>query len=523
MKSLFKKIFSRVPLVAVTILALILIFFALVIGGWYLGAYIIVEIYPVSERIVAIVLTILDNLVLIIAVVNVVSRDLVPETKIPWILCIVVLNLLGVFIYILFSSHRPSRKQRKLYKELYVQNMTEDDPAPEEDLRSEVGQWTDVCRALCASDAHALLRANTNVEYFPSGELFFERVISDLEKAEKFIFLEYFIVEKGKMWNTILDILVKKANEGVEVRFMYDDIGSMGKVRAGYYKKLRKLGLKAQKFNHFVPVLTTLHNNRDHRKILVIDGKIGYTGGLNLADEYINETHPFGYWKDNAIRLEGEGVVNLTRMFLGMYQLSTKTVEDITPYLVKYGAEGSGFVQPYGGGPYPMYERHLAEDVYVNIINSAHDYLWITTPYLIVDYRMKQALLLAAKRGVDVRIVTPHIPDKKIVFALTRSSYMALIKGGVKIYEFTPGFVHAKMFLSDDMVGTVGTVNLDYRSFLYHFEDGVVLYNIPALADIKQDFTETFAVSQQQTEEDAKKSPVWRWLCEIAKIFAPLF
>ena len=524
MKNFFKKVFSRFPFVALTIVALILVFFAVLFGGWYLGAYVLAEVYPVSETIVTVVVTILDDLIIIIAVVNVVSRDLVPETKIPWILCIIVLNVLGVFIYILFSSHRPTRRQRKLYKELYAQNKPYTVRAvPKETMREEVGHWASVGEALLVSEPSAVIRGNTAVEYFPSGEAFFERVQGDLERAEKFIFLEYFIIEKGKFWNTLLEILVKKANEGVEVRVMYDDIGSMVKVRAGYYKELRKLGLKAEKFNHFVPVVTTLHNNRDHRKILVIDGKVGYTGGLNLADEYINETHPLGYWKDNAVRLEGEGVFNLTRMFLGMYQLASKKVEDISPYLVKHEAEGEGYVQPYGGGPVPMYERHLAEDVYVNIIGAAHDYLWITTPYLIIDYRMRQALILAAKRGVDVRIVTPHIPDKKIAFGLTRSNYMALIKGGVKIYEFTPGFVHAKMFLADDKVGTVGTVNLDYRSFLYHFEDGVVLYNTPALKDIKQDFEETFTASQLQSEEDAKKSPVWRWLCEIAKIFAPLF
>ncbi len=524
MDKLFKKIFSRFPLVALTIVVLILLFFAAVVGVWYVGAYILAEVYPVSERIVSIVLTLLDDLILILAVVNVVSRNLVPETKIPWILCIVVLNILGVFIYILFSSHRPSRRQRRLYKELYTQDKaTPEQSISEDKLRGEVGHWADVGRALSLSEMHAVVRGNTAVEYFPSGEAFFARVVEDLRQAQKFIFLEYFIIEEGKFWNTLLDILVERAGAGVEVRVMYDDVGSMGKVRAGYYKKLKKLGIKARKYNPFVPVVTTLHNNRDHRKILVIDGRVGYTGGLNLADEYINETHPFGYWKDNAVRLEGEGVYNLTRMFLGMYQLSTKKVEDISSYLVRHSVESEGYVQPYGGGPYPLYERHLAEDVYINMIGAAHEYLWITTPYLIIDYRMQQALVLAAKRGVDVRIVTPHIPDKKLAFGLTRSNYMTLIKSGVKIYEFTPGFVHAKTFLSDDRVASVGTVNLDYRSFLYHFEDGVVMYNVPALKDIRRDFEETFEASALQTEEDAKKSVVWRWLCEIAKIFAPLF
>ena len=334
MKKFFKKIFSRFPLVALTIIMLILIFFAVLIGGWYWGAYLLAGVVP--ERIITVVVTILDDLILIVAVVNVVSRDLVPETKIPWILCLVVLNLLGVFIYILFSSHRPSRRQRKLYKELYTQNKPYAVRSVEKEvLHGELGHWANVGEALFGSEPSAAVRANTKVEYFPTGEDFFKRVTGDLEGAEKFIFLEYFIIEKGKFWDTLYEILARKAAAGVEVRVMYDDIGSMGKVSAGYYKKMRKLGIKAQKFNPFVPVVTTLHNNRDHRKILVIDGKVGYTGGLNLADEYINETHPFGVWKDNAIRLEGEGVFNLTRMFLGMYQLASKQIEDISPYLVR--------------------------------------------------------------------------------------------------------------------------------------------------------------------------------------------
>ncbi len=524
MKKFFKKVFSRFPFVALTIIFLMLLFFVLLIGGFFLAEVIVTELLPQSEPYVTAIVTVLDYLVLIIAVINAANRDMVPETKIPWLLCIVVLNLLGVFIYILFSSHRPSRRSRKLYARLYAQEkLSPVQSIPKEELRENLGHWANISEALCVVESQSVAKRNTATEYFPTGEKFFARVTEDLKKAEKFIFLEYFILEQGKFWDTLLDILVQKAGEGVEVRVMYDDIGSMGKVSAGYYKKLRKLGLSAQKFNPFVPVVTTLHNNRDHRKILVIDGKIGYTGGLNLADEYINETHPFGEWKDNAVRLEGEGVLGLTKMFLGMYQLTTKVVEDISPYLVSHSAEGKGYVQVYGSGPVPMYERHLAEDVYVNMLDAAHDYIWIMTPYLIIDYRMKQALILAARRGVDVRIVTPHIPDKKLAFGLTRSNYMALIKGGVKIYEFTPGFVHAKTFLADDKTAVVGTVNLDYRSFLYHFEDGVLMFGTDVLPDIKRDFEETFERSALQSREDARKSPVWRGLCEIAKIFAPLF
>ncbi len=524
LKKFFKKLFSRFPLVALTIIMLILLFFAVIVGAIIIAEALISEHFPTVGQYIVAALSALDWLIVACTVLHAANRDMVPETKIPWILSISVLNLLGVFIYALFSSHRPTRRERKQYKLLYEQSKPYTERKfSKETLRAELGHWADVSESLYVSEPAAVVRGGTKTEYFSSGEAFFPRVIEDLERAEKFIFLEYFIIEEGKFWNSILSVLERKAQEGLDVRVMYDDIGSMGKVRAGYYKQLRKAGIRCIKFNPFVPVVTTVHNNRDHRKILVIDGKIGYTGGLNLADEYINETHPFGYWKDVALRLEGEGVTGLTRMFLGIWQLKSKQMEDLAPFLTESHAEGEGYVQPYGSGPVPLFERHLAEDVYVNILNAAHDYVYIMTPYLIIDYRMKEALILAAKRGVDVRLITPHIPDKKLAFGLTRSNYMALIKGGVKVYEFTPGFVHAKVFLSDDRTAVVGTVNLDYRSFLYHYEDGVVMYQTECLKDIAADFEETFSRSALQTEEDAKKSVVWRGLCEIAKIFAPLF
>lgn len=299
----------------------------------------------------------------------------------------------------------------------------------------------------------------------------------------------------------------------------------MGKVHMRYHKTMRKLGIKCVKFNPFVPVVANIHNNRDHRKIVVIDGKIGYTGGINLADEYVNLKRPFGHWKDTAVRLEGEGVRNLTLMFLHLYDLQRGVSEDVSRYLLSSYErfEGEGYVQPYGDGPRPLYERQIGEDVYLNILSSAKKSVWITTPYLIIDYRMREALVLAAQRGVDVRIVTPHIPDKKIPFALTRSNYMALIKGGVRIYEYLPGFIHAKSFLADGEAAVVGTINLDYRSLLFHFEDAVFMYRTKAVKQLEEDFERTFAQSALQTEADAKKSVVWRGICEIAKLFAPLF
>lgn len=288
---------------------------------------------------------------------------------------------------------------------------------------------------------------------------------------------------------------------------------------------MRKQGIQCVKFNPFLPVVTNVHNTRDHRKIAVIDGRIGYTGGLNLADEYVNLESPYGHWKDSAVRLEGEGVKPLIVMFLTLYNMQRRSTEDFSAYIPeRYERfEGEGYVQPYGDGPRPMYARQIGEDVYINLLNGAKGYVYIATPYLIIDYRMREALVMAAERGVDVRIITPHVPDKKIAFSLTRSNYMALIKGGVKIYEYTPGFIHSKIFLCDGEAGVVGTINLDYRSLMHHYENAVLMYKTKALEGVKADMDATFAKSKLQTEEDAKKNVVWRLLCEIAKVFAPLF
>ncbi|MBR7186526.1 MAG: cardiolipin synthase [Clostridia bacterium] len=525
----FKRIFSRFPLTALIIILMFVALYLISVYGFYYLGNALVALFPALEEYtehMEIGFEIMRWIIVLIAVLHCANRDMVPETKIPWLLCITIMNLFGVAIYVVFSWHRPSRKERRLYRALF--DITEERAAkgssPEE-LRSKMGHWSAVSVALSTANPSAAIHAGTKTEYFPVGEKFRDRLLGDLEHAEKYILLEYFIIERGEFWNAILEILERKVKEGVIVRLMYDDIGCMGKIHLNYHRTLRKKGIDCIKFNPFVPVVTSVHNNRDHRKIVVIDGKVGYTGGINLADEYVNAVQPFGHWKDTAVRLEGAGVHNLTLLFYRLYCMQKKEVEDITPFLVQKHEhfEDEGFVQPFGDGPHPLYKRHLGEDVYVNIISSANKYVWISTPYLIIDYRMREALTLAAQRGVDVRIVTPHVPDKKVAFALTRSNYAALIKGGVKIYEYTPGFMHAKMVLADDDVALVGTINLDYRAFLYHFEDAVLMYKTRAMESMKADMATTFSLSKQQTLEDAKRSVVWRWVCEIAKLFAPLF
>lgn len=521
-----KKLFSRFSLVAITIILLFLFFVLLLAAAIWTVNNIIIYYYPQTETWIRLAFALLDWLILVITVIHAANRDMVPETKIPWILCIVGLNVLGVATYVVFSNNRPSKKKRLLYKKIFEESAgTNPRKFSAEETEQAIGRWSGVSEALYAVNKSAVLHDGTKTEYFSVGEEFAERLLGDLERAEKYIFMEYFIIARGELWSRILDVLQRKAKEGVEVRFMYDDIGCMGKVHMRYHKTMQKMGVKCVKFNKFVPIVSNIHNNRDHRKITVIDGKIGYTGGLNLADEYVNVKKPFGHWKDTAVRLEGEGVKNFLLMFMRLYAVGRGKAEDIAPYIPESYErfEGEGYVQPYGDGPYPLYDRCLGEDVYINVLNKAKRYVDIMTPYLIIDYRMRQALVLAAKRGVRVRILLPHIPDKKIPFALARSNYMALIRGGVEIYEYTPGFVHAKSFLADDETAVVGTINLDYRSLLFHFEDAVIMYKTKAIEAMKADMDRSFALSARQTEADAKKNVISRGLAEIAKLFAPLF
>ncbi len=523
MKRFIKKVFSRSTFVLLTIFLLFFLDALFVAGLFYGLEQLLTYLFPAASPLIQACTIVVLWAIVVVSVLNIISRDMVPEAKLPWLLTVICLNLFGVLIYVVFSFRRPSKRQRKFYQKLREQT-DELERGVEEDLTVALGDWAATGRALSV-EARACVYAHTDTKFLPTGEAFFERLKEDVRAAKKYIFLEYFIIERGKMWNELLDVLLSKVKEGIEVRILYDDIGCMGKIHAWYAKGLRKKGIKCRKFNPFVPVLTNVHNNRDHRKIAVIDGVIGYTGGINLADEYINAVHPFGEWKDTAIRLEGEGVRALVNMFLRLYCLSANKTEDFSPYFpTEYPKfEDVGYVQPYGDGPRPTYPTHVGENVFLNLINGAKKYVYVTTPYLIIDFRLKEALLRAASRGVDVRIVTPHIPDKKVAFTLTRSNYMPLIKGGVKIYEFTPGFIHAKQMLVDGEVGVVGTINLDYRSLLHHFENAVLMYKTPALKEISADFEELFFRSKMQTEKDAKKRAISRAVCHVMNVFAPLF
>ena len=364
---------------------------------------------------------------------------------------------------------------------------------------------------------------NTDTRYFPGGKEMLTDLLEDLKNAKRYIFLEYFIVEDGKMWGAILDVLRERVGAGVDVRIIYDDLGCFFTLPPNFQKKLRGMGIKCEKFNRFHPFLTCVQNNRDHRKIAVREGKIAYTGGINLADEYIGERIKHGRWKDSAVRLSGDGAWSFTVIFLQTWSFLSRKKEcygDYRPAEYGHPTAARGWVQPYSDSP--MDKENVGEHVYLRVIEQAQRYLYITTPYLMVDDGMISAIKASAKCGVDVRIITPQIPDKKAVHFTTRSYYRPLIRAGVQVYEYTGGFMHAKSFVADDTVATVGTVNLDFRSLYLHFECGTCLYQTDSIADIKEDFLTTLKSCRRITEKDCKANIFVKFFQSICRIFAPL-
>ena len=364
---------------------------------------------------------------------------------------------------------------------------------------------------------------NTDVRYYGEAADAFEAMKAEVEKAESFIFMEYFIVNDGSCCQELFEILERKVKQGVEVRLMYDDIGSIGYVNFKFAKAMNELGIRCKVFNPALPILNLFMNHRDHRKILVVDGKVAFTGGFNLSDEYFGRKFPYGKWKDTGIRMEGEAVKSLTAEFLEMWNIGEKTKDNYSRFLsVEHSVPGAlGFVQPYSDNP--LGKERAAENVYLNLISSAQKTLWFFTPYLITTDEMNRALGLAAKRGVDVRIITPGIPDKKIVYAMTRSYYTGLVSQGVRIFEWTPGFCHAKQCLCDGEIASIGTSNLDYRSLYHHFENNVLLYNCDAVHQMAEDFENAFSQCREVTAHyrSGPRSILLLWQC-ILRLFAPL-
>ena len=483
---MLKKLLSRTAITAVIILVQIVWIVALLLR--------LSDALPVMNY----VLRILS----LVAVLHVIKNDMDPSYKVSWVLFIALLPLFGGLMYVLFGNKRPTRFIRdKLNVQLeetaryYTMRPSAAEEIDDDDARG-------LFKYLESYSGYRACR-DTKTEYFPVGEDMFARLIPELEKAEEFIFLEYFIINSGQMWNSVLDVLRRKVAQGVDVRVIYDDVGCADYLPANYCQTLRSYGIKAMVFNKFVPVVSVVMNNRDHRKITVIDGKVGFIGGINISDEYINKKIRFGYWKDAGIRVEGECVNSFTTMFLEMWNYINKdnAVHDeyLNPHNTFSQSEESGFVQPFCDSP--LEHDDVGENLYVSIISRAKKYVYIFTPYLILGTELSHAMISAARSGVDVRIVVPKIPDKKLIYLQTKANFRPLIEAGVRIYLYTPGFIHSKCIVADDDTAIVGTCNLDFRSMYWNFEDFVYMYRTQCIGKIKEDAIETFAVSEEVYEE----------------------
>lgn len=449
----------------------------------------------------------LINFLSVITALLIINREFNPAYKISWIIFVLIIPFAGVLFYLLFGRAKIGRKRRKLLYQkhntasLLLKNEDKVLDEIEDELIKRTSQYI-------TNTTGASIYKNTQTTFFSSGEELFVVLLEKLRSAEKFIFLEYFIIESGKMWNSIFDILKEKVNSGVEVRLMYDDFGCIKRITRKMKKEIENAGIKVVNFNPFRPRLSTFLNYRDHRKLAIIDGNVAFTGGINIADEYINAKRMFGYWEDSGIMVEGDAVWTFTVSFLEMWHLEKDEEVDFEKYRPTLLCQHDGYVQPFTDGP--LTPHLVTENTYLNIINNAKKYVYITTPYLIIDNEMATALKNAAMSGVDVRIVTPGIPDKKLVFIVTQSYYKELLLHGVKIYQYIPGFLHSKSIVSDGEVGVVGTANFDYRSLYLHYENSCYMYKSQAVRDLAKYYEKILDNSKQITFVDYKNIPLWK-------------
>lgn len=472
-------------------------------------------------------INVVTRIISAVLVLGIYAKHKTSSMKMPWIVLILVFPVMGIALYFLVGLAGTTKKMRGRYRKIdeILFNLIPGDENVDDELKEYDCSASLTSQYLKKYSGFPVYK-NTDVEYFSNASDGLNAQIEEIKKAEKFIFMEYHAIEDSTAWKMLEDALVERAQNGVEVRVFYDDIGSIFFVGGAFVKKLESYGIKCRVFNPMVPIFNIFLNNRDHRKITVIDGKVGFTGGYNLADEYFNLTHPYGMWKDTGVKITGEAVKNLTVMFLEMWNAVKNNDIDDTNYLkylpeFEYTAEEKGFVQPYADTP--MDDEQVGEEIYISLINRAEKYCYFMTPYLIITDEMTHALSLASKRGVDVRIITPGIPDKKMVYSVTRSFYNGLVRNGVEIYEWTPGFCHAKMCIIDDKMATVGTINLDYRSLYHHFENGCLMYGCKAIGDIKNDFDETFTECRNVTEQYRTGRSRWLRLGQmILRLFAEL-
>ena len=508
-KGLSRLLFSRTALIAALILGQLLIFVALY--SWFRDSF---PYYTAFETAFTV------GMVLYLC-----SNDMDSTAKLTWMALIALFPLPGAAFLLFTQAETGHRGLRRRYDQLTEETRESLSQNPEtlEKLEAARGGVEDLHRYINRTGCFPLYE-NPVVQYFPTGEEKFASMLQELQTAEKFIFLEYFIVKEGEMWGRILEILAEKAAQGVDVRVMYDGTCEISLLPHDYPERLKKLGIQCRIFSPLRPFVSTYFNYRDHRKILVIDGKTAYTGGVNLGDEYINRASRFGHWKDAAILVRGGAVRSFTRMFLQMWHLpELDTTEDLSPFLNAPASpdEGEGCILPYGDCP--LDPDKVGERVYMDILNRATDYVHIMTPYLILDGELETALRYAAERGVDVELILPGIPDKKSAYSLAKTHYSALIRSGVKIFEYTPGFVHSKVVVSDGERGVVGTVNFDYRSLYHHFECAAYLYRTPCLRDMETDFLATRNLCRAVTPQTIRREKLYyKVLGRVLKLFAPL-
>ena len=460
----------------------------------------------------------------VIVVLHIYNARGIPDMKLSWMFPIALFPIFGAILYTTIIIQPGTKMMYSRLQEL--EKRTRDSLSVNKDtwekLRGENPHMGQFAHYLYNSNASPVYE-RSQIEYFSLGDDQFPAMVEELKKAEKFIFAEFFIVSEGRMWDVIHDILKEKVQQGVEVRFMYDGTDVLFNLPSYYPKILEEEGIRCKMFAPIKPVFSPHYNNRDHRKILVIDGKVAFTGGINLADEYINEKKRFGHWKDTGILVRGDAVERFTYMFLEMWNESERTMEDFKKYACPPGSSmpSDGYAIPYS--VCPLGPERVGEQVYLDIINTAHSYVHIMTPYLIPNHEMIMALIYAAKRGVEVIIIMPHIPDKIYAFLLAKTYYGELLEAGVRICEYEPGFVHAKVFVADGIKAVVGTVNLDYRSLYHHFECGLIIYRNSQIAVIEEDFQETLEKCIEQTGEDVEKRKLWEkiggW---VMRIVAPL-
>lgn len=479
----------------------LLIWVVLTLNRWFISFYVVMDI-------IALVIVLYMNT----------KTDIHPIFLQTWYVIILGIPIFGPFFYLLMGNRQTERAFRMApnFKQFYHEHILTEHEFVVDLEDPHINKTITYLEKM----ANYPIYDRTQSHYFPSGEEMFSQMLEDIQQAKSFIFLEYYIIKDGTVWKILVDTLIRKAQEGVDVRLIYDDFGASF-IDKEYHQFLLNSGIKAVSFNPLSLRVLVTTNNRDHRKICVVDGKVGYVGGANIADEYVNLIERFGHWKDNGIRIEGEAVFSLTEIFLSTFHFYEKIDEKVEDFYVASDVVGDGYVQPYADAPAD--DLYISETIHLNMINNAKEYCYIFTPYLIIGYEMIKAMTLAAQGGVDVRIVVPGIPDKKLVNLKTKSNYPQLVKAGVKIYEYEPGFVHSKLIVSDDDIASVSTANMDFRSYYLNFECGVVLYQSEAIIQARNDFLATLKVCVKQ---DAKDIEAWslgkRLLYLIINLFSGL-